>query len=130
MVLIATFGVSEAGLPTIAELSLMPVTNQWLPVEDSFDRQLVDRLVRDGRSFVKGLRYNMSSQQQLASAVLTDAGVSPIALHIAPRGSDNQQMDDSLKDLESANASPAWIWDSVQGTMPHLPRKIWTPEAA
>lgn len=32
MVMIATFGVSTAGVPAINELSLMPVTRQWLPV--------------------------------------------------------------------------------------------------
>ena len=37
MVIIATFGVSTAGVPAISELSLMPVTAQWLPIEDSFE---------------------------------------------------------------------------------------------
>jgi hypothetical protein len=26
----------------------MPVTQQWLPVEDEFERQLVERLVAEG----------------------------------------------------------------------------------
>jgi len=34
-------------------------TGEWLPVEDSFERQLVERLVRERRSFVKALRYNL-----------------------------------------------------------------------
>jgi Protein of unknown function (DUF1173) len=34
----------------------MPVTPQWLPVENSFERQLVERLVAEGHSFIKGLR--------------------------------------------------------------------------
>ena len=41
MMLIATFGLNNAGVPTIEELSLMPVTGQWLPIENSFERQLV-----------------------------------------------------------------------------------------
>jgi hypothetical protein len=40
-----TFGVSSAGVPAIHELCLMPVTRQWLPVEDGFEKQLVERLV-------------------------------------------------------------------------------------
>ena len=76
--------------PTIEELSLMPVTSQWLPVEDSFEEQLVEMLVRAGRSFVKGLRYNMPPGQLLASAILTDAGESPCALFIAPRVDDDE----------------------------------------
>ena len=74
MVVIATFGVSEAGIPTIAEMSLMPVTPQWLPIEDSFERQLVQHLVAEGRAFIKGLRYNLHRNQCIASATLTDTG--------------------------------------------------------
>jgi hypothetical protein len=62
MVMIATFSVAAAGIPTIVELSLMPVTRHWLPVEDGFEKQLVERLVADGRSFVKGLRYNLGAE--------------------------------------------------------------------
>ena len=52
MVMIATFSVAAAGIPTIVELSLMPATRHWLPVENAFEGQLVERLVADGRSFV------------------------------------------------------------------------------
>jgi hypothetical protein len=45
MIMIATFSVGAAGVPTIVELSLIPVTRQWLPVEDAFEKQLVERLV-------------------------------------------------------------------------------------
>ena len=48
MVIIATFGVSQAGLPMISGLSLMPVTEQWVPVEDAFELRLVERFVREG----------------------------------------------------------------------------------
>ncbi|HWH81897.1 MAG TPA: DUF1173 family protein [Burkholderiaceae bacterium] len=67
-----TFGVSNAGVPAIVEISLMPVTAQWLPIEDSFERQLVEHLVADGRAFIKGLRYNLHRDQCVATAMLTD----------------------------------------------------------
>lgn len=120
MVMIATFGVSAAGIPAVAELSLMPVTAQWLPIEDSFERQLVDRLVGDGRSFVKVLRYNLPRGRRVASAVLTDAGESPLALCIVARA-DDQAQSSAIDDLGSAEAAPPWIWHPAQGTMPSLP---------
>ena len=123
MVMIATFGVSEAGIPAIAELSLMPVTGQWLPVEDSFEQQLIERLVRNGRSFVKGLRYNLPPGQPLASAILTDIGDSLVALWIAPRGNDVQPRDFAIQDIESADVAPVWVWRTAQGTMPPLPHQ-------
>jgi hypothetical protein len=130
MVIIATFGVNEAGLPTIAELSLMPVTGQWVPIEDSFEQQLVDRLVRDGRSFVKGLRYNLPPGQALANAVLTDVSESPVPLCIAPRGADDEQLDRMFGSLASTHTSPAWVWDVSQGAMPALPLPRPSPVAA
>ncbi len=79
MVMIATFSVAAAGIPTIVELSLMPVTRHWLPVEDGYEKQLIERLVADGRSFVKGLRYNLGAEGALASATLTDCeGSAPL----------------------------------------------------
>jgi len=48
------------------------VTRYWLPVEDGFEKQLIERLVAEGRSFVKGLRYNLGGESALASATLTD----------------------------------------------------------
>ena len=123
MMLIATYGLNDAGVPTIEELSLMPVTGQWLPIEDSFEQLLIEHLVRDGRTFVKGLRYNLPVAQLLASVILTDAGESPIALCIGPRGGDDEQMAAAMTDLASVNGSPAWVWRVAQGAMPPLPRQ-------
>ena len=123
MMLIATFGLNDAGVPTIEELSLMPVTAQWLPVEDAFEQQLVERLVRDGRTFVKGLRYNLSVGQILASVVLTDAGESPVALCIAPRGADEEQMAAGLREFAPVIGSPAWVWRVGQEAIPALPHR-------
>ena len=130
MVIIATFSVAAAGIPTIAELSLMPVTRYWLPVKDGFEKQLIERLVADGRSFVKGLRYNLPPDQVLASAVLIDAAAAPIPLSIAPRGADNERLDRVINDVELRNASPTWVWHVSQGTMPPLPSQSRPPEAA
>ena len=101
----------------------MPVTGHWLPIEDSFEQQLIERLVRDGRAFVKGLRYNLSVGQMLASVILTDAGESPIALCIAPRGADDEQVAATLKDFAPASGSPAWVWRVAEGAMPPPPRQ-------
>ena len=74
MLVIATFGLSAAGVPKIDRLCLMPVSAQWLPVETVFEHQLVDRLVRERRAFLKVLRYDLSAHMKLASVLLTDCG--------------------------------------------------------
>ncbi len=49
MVIGATFGLTGASVPAIDSLTLMPTTLQWLPVEDAAEKELVERLVREGR---------------------------------------------------------------------------------
>jgi Protein of unknown function (DUF1173) len=116
MVMIATFSVSAAGIPNIVELSLMPVTRQWLPVEDAFEKQLVERLVGDGRSFVKGLRYNLPADHVVASATLTDCEGAASLLFIAPAGIENFLPQLSLPDA----VMPAWVWRPAAEPMPPL----------
>lgn len=121
MVMVATFGVGSTGVPSISELSLMPATAQWLPVEDALGHHLLETLVREGRCFIKGLRYNLSTEAPLATAVLTDAGTSTVALYIAPHLGADGGTGHALGDLESADVHSAWIWNSAQGPMPPIP---------
>lgn len=114
MVMIATFGVSSAGVPAIHELSLMPVTRQWLPVEDGFEKQLLDKLVGESRAFVKGLHYNLGKKDRIASAALTDCEGSAPMLFIVPAG-----FDEAVPVYETGQ--PSWIWCRSSESMPSFP---------
>lgn len=124
MVMIATFGVSEAGIPTIMEMSLMPVTPQWLPVEDGFERQLVERLVTEGRAFIKGLRYNLRRGGCLASATLTDVGAVLPLLLVVRTGQASAGMPCTGCDLTHLEGVSSWVWEPAIEAMPALPRPI------
>ena len=118
MVMIAPFGVSSTGIAAIHELSLMPVTRGWLPVEDGFEKQLVDMLVSDNRSFVKGLHYNLGSNDRIASAVLIDCeGAAPM-LFIAGQA----EMPAGRHETLPEHSSSAWIWRPSEEDIPMLPR--------
>ena len=121
MVVIATFGVSDAGIPTIGEMSLMPVTPQWLPIEDSFERQLVERLVADGRAFVKGLRYNLHRDQCLATATLTDTGDVGSLMFVVPPGLEGTVVADGINGANPRNDAPVWVWQPASEAMPRPP---------
>lgn len=114
MITIATFGVGSTGVPAICNMCLMPVTRQWLPFTDGFERQLIDRLVSEDRAFVKGLLYNVSRRDEIASATLTDCEGRAPMLFIRQEG-------------QYANGSPVtsrgttWFWDTVNETVPALP---------
>ena len=121
MVVIATFGVSDAGIPAIGEMSLMPVTPQWLPIEDSFERQLVERLVADGRAFIKGLRYNLHRDQCLATATLTDTGDAGSLMFVVPPGLEGTVVADGINGANPRNDAPVWVWQPASEAMPRLP---------
>lgn len=117
MVMIATFSITGVGVATIAELSLMPVTRQWLPVEDAFEKHLVEKLVGDRRSFIKGLRYDLGAASALACATLTDCGESAPLLFVVPADIDHRG-----RHLQVSNPStPAWLWHRSSEAMPQLP---------
>jgi hypothetical protein len=118
MVMIATFSVAAAGIPTIVELSLMPVTRHWLPVEDGYEKQLLDRLVGENRAFVKGLHYNLGRGNGIASAVLTDCEGSAPMLFIVPTGLDEGSPG---PETGAPGVAPVWTWRRSGEPMPPFP---------
>jgi len=119
MVMIATFALGGAGIPAIAELSLMPVTAQWLPVEDAFEQCLVGHLVHDSRSFVKGLRYNLPPGEEMVCATLVEGKAAPVSLLITRNEFDPQRP--GLDEVELEVGTTPWVWRVAQGAMPALP---------
>jgi hypothetical protein len=117
MVLIATFALNAAGLPMIEELSLMAVTSQFLPVDDVFEAQLIERLVTDGRVFDKCLRFNETFARCSKSVVLLDATTSPLSLTI-DRTVDNAG---ESFDPSRGNDLGGWRWRTSQTGLPALP---------
>ncbi len=134
LLMMATFSMSAAGIGNIAELSLMPVSEHWLPVEDAFELDLIERLTREGRTFIKGLRYNLPPGKPLATATLTDAHASrPVPMFIVR----HDQPGDEVNHCDSQDAIPdqiacanAWVWRVAEGTMPALPQQGRSPTSA
>lgn len=122
MMIIATFRVAGTGVPVVSELSLMPVTQHWLPVENSFEEQLVDRLVSQGRTFRKGLRYNLNAGCLLVNAILIDTGNEPCSLRILREAQADIR---ETAPIEAAQLCPSqsWIWHPDDGAMPPFPPK-------
>src|SRR3954462_6814707 len=122
LLVIATFGVGSGGVPEVEELALMVVTGTWIPIEHIYDSQLVDALTRNGRRFIKGLRYNLASSRPLAATVLSDAHPSPFALYIVPPGAGPNDRS-ALDELVAESSLPAWIWTAGESPMPALPQQ-------
>lgn len=129
MMIIATFSVAETGVPVVAELSLMPVTQHWLPVESTFEEQLVDSLVNQGRMFRKGLRYNLPATIPVANATLIDTDGDPCSLRISR--DTNTVIDEpaQTKSQHYPGLSQSWVWNPEAEPMPRLPKKRLRNEA-
>ncbi len=123
MLIIATFSVAETGVPVISELSLMPVTQHWLPVENAFDEQLVDRLVNQGRTFRKGLRYNLPAVIPVVNATLIDTGDGPCLLRISREARTAVDASELIESSAPPHPLRSWIWHPEVEAMPPLPKK-------
>jgi hypothetical protein len=119
LVVLGTFSVSANGVPAIEAMTLMLATEQWIPVENNAEKVLVDRLVKEGRQFEKGLRYNLAPEKVIASAILVDTPA-PVALYVTPSDAPaNYSVE--LDWLKRDSGLVSWTWDSSAGAMPGLP---------
>lgn len=120
LVMVGTFGVSRAGVPSLEEIALVNVTEQWIPFENTFEYQLLETLIAQNRSFIKGLRYNLPANKPIAAAVLSDTGDKPTALYLTHEDDAGlmEQTDELIGNSHLAN----WRWD-LGDVMPALPAK-------
>lgn len=115
LIVAGTISANRAGVPTFHELTLMPVTENWIPFESVTDKLLLDHLTDHRRTFVKGLRYNLADAKALAAAVLTDT-TPATALYLASGDQQRQAVDELIaeSDIDS------WVWDPT-AELPALP---------
>lgn len=122
MAMICTFRLTAIGVPSVVELSLMPVTTEWLPIENAFDHELTAKLVHERRHFVKGLRYNMPRSEAMASAMLLDVGSAPWTLSIGSQA-DAVESSEPVHRAPSTDQSRLWVWRPSQEPMSTLPHR-------
>lgn len=123
LIMAATFRADETSVPGIVEISLILTTAQWLPVDDAWDRELVGALVRNGRRFIKGLRYNGAPGQHLIAASLLDCGAAPWPLLIDRKHGQCARLQPECLPHTSPGDTALWHWSPSDVTMPALPPK-------
>jgi hypothetical protein len=121
LIAIMTIGGTPAGIVTVNEIAVMTVTEQWLPIENAYELQLVDRVARLRSKSLKGLRFNLARNQPIANIVLPEARPLPQALYIVPPDA-SEDLEVSLQEMIEARPDLAsWIWRLSDGEMPPLP---------
>jgi hypothetical protein len=125
MIVIATFVMDDGAIPTIEEMCVMLTSPEWLPIDNHLEKQLIETLVEQKRSFQKQLRYNLPPDKPIATAVLTDCYNAPLAMYI--------DVDDlvgrwastvAINEVVKNNTIQTWMWVPRDGLSPDLPAKV------
>ena len=119
LMMIATAGVSSSGVASLDEVALMVVTENWIPIETVFDKQLIEIFTATNRRFTKGLRFNLMSTKPLACVVLTDTKPKPTAMYIIPPNA-GDDFSEELDELIKESHLDSWRWNAA-GSMPKIP---------
>lgn len=120
LMVIATFGLSPAGLALVEEIALMIVSNNWIPYDSVYEKRLVDALAKVRPRSVKGLRYDLSPETPSVAAIL-QTGSQPVGLYIVQQTADNDY-EDALRYLIASRPDIGyWVWRVSDGEMPTLP---------
>lgn len=107
----------------IHALTLMLVTDQWIPIEALHELPLINELVDQHRRFVKPLRYDASTACSFPNALLLDAGEAPIPLQVVSpfmQAKERSAKDKAIREGEAGQPGIQWIWHTDQ-PMPPLP---------
>jgi Protein of unknown function (DUF1173) len=120
LVVVATFGRVAGGMLAIEELAFMLTTETWLPIDSSYDQQLLAAITDAGRRFRRGLRYNLTSDRPVSVAVLTDIRPAPVALYVVPPEAPASYRQ-ALAALVKGSSLPAWVWIAGASSVPALP---------
>lgn len=122
LLVVGTFGVSGAGVPSLEEASLVLTNENWIPYESVDEMMLLEALGKQKRKFTKGLRYNLPSTAPLASAVLSDTD-NPVAMYIMPYGA-NEQYTKELGQLIEESTLKSWKWETADEMPPFEPASV------
>lgn len=118
-ILIASFSIAKAGYPVLHEISMMLVTDNWIPFEGLRELDVLNALTEQSRAFQKQLRFNLPVDAPIASAVLLDT-TDPVAVFVADNPEDAGALALLTKASEEGRyASWCWFDDGPMSPFPH-----------
>jgi hypothetical protein len=123
LVALGTMSRSAQGVYSLESACLMNVNSQWIPFENAFEWELLEKLHGQSRRFVKGLRYNLPSSKPLASVVVQDTGDASTALFLVPQEFESAY-NVAIEELSRQTAMKAWIWQTGSQGLPALPERM------
>lgn len=123
LLVLGTMSRSSQGVYALESACLMNVNHQWVPFENAFEFELMERLHYEARRFVKGLRYNMALSKPLASVVIQDTGDASTALFLVPQEHEAAYAE-VIEELQELGAMKCWVWQTGTEGLPALPPRL------
>lgn len=128
VVMAAVIYAAQEGVYQVDSMSMMLVSDQWLPVEGVYEIPLLERLIERDRVFIKPLRYDAKSAAKFPNVLLLDAGDEPVHMHvISPMADEKTRRAKEHQVRERGDL--AWEWDRSK-PMPALPPKAVAAQTA
>ena len=103
-------------------LTLMLVTDQWIPLDGLYELPLVEALQRQGRVFIKPLKFDAKSAACFPNVLLLDAAAAPVPLHVLSPFMDSKDRAIKEKAIKATGAS-VWLWETDKD-MSELPARV------
>lgn len=121
LIAVGTFHLNAANIPVVLELALMVVTQNFIPLESIYEKDLIDDLTSQSRAFEKCLRLQMPQQAIMASAVTLDTELQHALFVVDAGAADGTE--EKIQELCKVDGLTPWIWHTTE-PMPALPPKL------
>ncbi len=102
-------------------LSMMLVTDQWVPLDGLHEIELIEELQRQGRSFYKPLKFDAKSAAGFPNVLLLDTPTGALPLHVVSPFLDPKDRAIKHKAIEALGQG-GWVWETDKA-IPELPRQ-------
>jgi Protein of unknown function (DUF1173) len=125
LIVMGTFGINASGIPSFEEITLMMVTENWIPYENIDEFRLINTLTQANQRFIKCLRYNLPSIVPTASVLLSDRHKTATGLFICPDSASETYRNDLNNFIENSEIN-TWVWDAGNVALPKFPFQVNT----
>jgi len=122
IVLAALIYAKREHLYQIDSLTMMLVTDQWIPLDGLYELPLIEALQQQGRSFFKPLKFDAKTAAGFPNVLLLDGGPQPLPMHVVSAFADIKDRAVKDKAIKSSTHRP-WIWETDK-PLPDFPTKL------
>jgi hypothetical protein len=120
------FHAKREHLYRVDTLTLMMTSDEWIPLDHAYEKDLVDQLVREQRTFIKPLRYEAKHPGKFPNFQLLDAGERQVALDIVSAFLTPHERAEKASAI-AARKPNGWVRDMAHGVVPDLPKAVQRP---